>query len=168
MARRGALAIFFVFSTVTAAACQGTTQATPPASSPAPLLATQVPPTAVSVQPTDTPKPAGDFLQPPLSVDERKGEGVGTEFVQAVLLGQEARARSLMEPSYSATVANLAGALGLRGNPEGGYSVGVVRRVAGQLIVRAAFSYPGGQVTRAITVARVGNDWKITHIDPVS
>jgi len=151
--------------TVAVGACSGTPQASPVAS----IVSSPVPTQASSIarQPTDTPKPSSDFLQPPLSAEERQGQDVALRFVQAVILRQDTLARTLLTPDYSVTVPDLAPALGLKGNPDQ-FTVGVAYRASGQLIVRAAFNYPQEQVTRQITVARVGNDWKIIHIDPMS
>lgn len=165
--KKCAFAMLLTCGSVAAGACSGTLQAMPPTSSS--IVGSPIPTRAASIalQPTDTPKPSSDFLQPPLSAEERQGQDVAFRFVQAVILRQDMQARTLLTPEYSGTVPDLAAALGLKGNPDQ-FSVGAVGRANDQLIIRAAFYYSQEQVTRQITVARVGNDWKIMHIDPMS
>ncbi len=155
MVKKYALALLLVFATVAATACNTATQATLTGSRPTLPLATQ---------PTDTPKPISGNIQPPLSADERKGAGVATEFVQEVMVGQEARARSLIEPGYSATIANLYDALGLHENPSGGYQVIPDHREGDSLVFAVVLDYPHRQLRGGVTVIPSTQGWQVTRI----
>ncbi len=120
---------------------------------------------------TDTPKPVGGAIQPPLSADERKAQSVAIEFVQHAMRGEDrekAQARALMEPTYGAMVPNLYDALGLQPNPSDGYSVVPDHREGGAIVFVVNIDYRGGRQRGWLTVTPGAQGWRVTHIVAVA
>jgi len=116
---------------------------------------------------TDTPKPIGGGLQPPLSADELKAQHVAFEFVQHAMRGEDrekAQARALMEPTYSAMVPNLYNALGLHQNPSDGYSVAPDHREGTAVVFVVNLDYRGGRERRWLTIAPSAQGWRVTQV----
>lgn len=104
-------------------------------------------------------------IQPPLSVAEQRAEGVALEFVQAVLLGRDREARSLLAPIYTPPDAHLVRVLGIMGNPDL-YSLVADRRVPNGVVFRLLLYYPDGIRIGYITLEQSDSGWFITRLDP--
>jgi len=87
-----------------------------------------------------------------------KAQGVAVEFVQHAMRGEDeekARARILMEPTYSATIPNLYNALGLLPNPSDGYSVVPDHREGNAIVFVVNLDYRGGRQHRWLTLVPI-------------
>lgn len=116
------------------------------------------------IRPTDTAKPVGG-IQPPLSADEMKAQGIMTEFFQAVTGGQQAYARSMMESNYSATVANLYDALGLPKNPNGfEYQLLPDHREGDSIVFAVNINFPEPRLRGSVTLTPSIQGWRVTRI----
>ncbi len=159
----GAGALLLVLPLCLLAACSASRVTT---STPAPIpLPPRAASSAAGAQATDTPKPIGGGIQPPLSPDEKTAQSVATEFVGAVMTGRETYARSLMEPHYSAMVASLYDALGLNGGPrEYSYQVLPGYRGMDTLVFVVVLEYPRRQLRGNVTLMPSTRGWRVTHI----
>jgi hypothetical protein len=77
---------------------------------------------------------------------------------------EKARARVLMEPTYSATIPNLYNALGLLPNPSDGYSVVPDHREGNAIVFVVNLDYRGGRQHRWLTLVPTAQGWRVTRI----